>query len=48
MRTRQGIHHYDELFKDPRDRRPDVVAEADYRYKKMLRDFSESRHGVGG
>ena len=37
-----------EPFIDPRERKPDVVADADYEYKQLLRQFNQSKHGLGG
>lgn len=48
MRTRLGRSQHDELFNDPRERKPDLVAEADYRYKALLKDYAVARHGQGG
>ena len=47
-RQRIMQHHHGEQFVNPRDRRPDVVAEADLKYKQILREYSQARHGQGG
>lgn len=43
-----GIYSHDEPFKDPRLRKPDIVAGADLAYKKMLKEHSISNYGQGG
>ena len=32
-RRRQKFYHHDELYVDPKNRKPDVVAEADIEYE---------------
>jgi enoyl-CoA hydratase/carnithine racemase len=43
LRRREGQWVHDEDFKDPRTRKPDVVAKADLEYKRLLRNFNNSR-----
>ena len=43
LRRREGQWVHDEDFKDPRTRKPDVVARADLEYKRLLRNFNNSR-----
>ena len=48
LQQRTGYHHHDEPFVDPRDRKPDVVAEADLEYEAILRRYDQSRNGPAG
>jgi hypothetical protein len=48
LKARLQIHDHDEPFMDPRKRKPDVVAEADLAYKKLLKDHSVAKYGQGG
>ena len=34
------MHGNGEPFMDPRERKPDVVAQADFKYKQLLREFN--------
>lgn len=45
-RTLDTIH--EEQFIDPKLRKPDIVAEADIAYERILRGHSEATHGLGG
>ena len=47
LMSRSLVHGHGEPFIDPRERKPDVVAEADYEYKQLLRRFNYSKHGAG-
>jgi hypothetical protein len=47
-RRRNFDHLHGAPFVDPKKRKPDVVAEADIAYERMLRAHSEATHGLGG
>jgi len=48
LRRRTRNYAHEEPFVDPRERKPDVVAQADFEYKQILRSFNRSRHKSGG
>lgn len=48
LQKRTGGYHHDEAFVDPRDRKPDVVAEADLEYEAILRRHDQSRNKPAG
>jgi hypothetical protein len=39
---------HQEKFVDPRHRKPDLVAEADVAYERILRSHSEANYGLDG
>lgn len=47
-RRRQLFYQHDELFVDPKDRKPDIVAEADIEYEQILKRHSQANFGKGG
>lgn len=48
MMSRKGIYNYMEPFVDPLKRKPDLTAETDLLYERMLEDKSEALVGRGG
>lgn len=46
--SRLNIQGPQEEFIDPRHRKPEIGAEADVTYERMLRAHSEENYGLGG
>lgn len=38
----------EEEFVDPKERKPDIIAEADIEYENMLKNYSQNKYGTGG
>ena len=42
------LYDHDEPFVDPRDRKIDIITEADIGYEQMLERHSQANYGTGG
>lgn len=45
LRSRRGVQLYDEEYVDPMQRKPDVVANADVEYERLLMQDAKAKFG---
>lgn len=45
QRRRRGVQLYDEEYVDPMQRKPDVIANADVEYERLLMEDAKAKFG---